>query len=109
MPTILRWSSNERLSGSRWTTAILGRSAEPNKRSASYSAWLAAVHPRHHVVEQDHIRLKGCNFFQRLDAVAGSFKPIVIIHEFLLEQIEIERLVVNDEDFIGHKFNRGTF
>ncbi len=61
-----------------------------------------AVHSRHHEIEQDHIGLEAAGFFERLNAIVGSLHHIVVFHQLLFEEVEIERLVIDDENLIGH-------
>ena len=52
----------------------------------------------HHDVEEDEIKSFGLQPFQRVSAVHGTHAPVPEQLELLLEQIEIKRLVINDED-----------
>ena len=54
------------------------------------------VHVRHHIIEKDHIWQEGRHFFQRLRPVGGALDHIALVLELLLQQIEIERLVIDD-------------
>src|SRR5215831_18813173 len=61
-----------------------------------------AVHLGHHVIEEDEVGYEGGNFFQCLGPVVGALDAIVLVLEFLLQQIEIERFVIDNENSVWH-------
>ncbi len=55
-----------------------------------------AAHFRHHIVEQDQVRSEAVGFLQRVDPVNGALEDVVVLHQLLLQQIEIKRLIIDD-------------
>ena len=60
-------------------------------------AGLVAVDPGHHDVEQDQVRLAVRRHRERLLAVGGRKRAVAGATELLLEQVDVQRLVVDDQ------------
>src|SRR5262245_5294678 len=60
------------------------------------------VHLGHHVIEEDEVRQEGGNCFQCLGPVVVALDGIILVLEILLQQIEIERFVIDNENFVWH-------
>ena len=67
------------------------------------AAALEAVHPRHHHVEQDEVRLPVKRHAQRVEAVLGAGDLIVFGRQLGLQQSGIGRHIVDDQDPGGHR------
>jgi hypothetical protein len=62
-----------------------------------------AIHNRHHHIQQNQIWRVAPDFLQSFLAVAGADRFVAKVCQFLLEIIDVERLIIDNQNLRPHR------
>jgi hypothetical protein len=60
---------------------------------------LNPAHPRHHHIEENDIRHFPCHLIEALLATFGGPHIHILLLQYLLEEVDVNRLVIDHQDF----------